>query len=95
MDYTSTDITREERQNAVISYCFLGIFILLSRQERFQSHFVNQHAKVASLIQFLFLGLIITSIYSQNFWSMLIFDFSLSNIVYFFAFMVLFGLLGI
>ncbi|MFA6080670.1 MAG: hypothetical protein WC753_04325 [Candidatus Gracilibacteria bacterium] len=86
MDSTGDDISRYERQNAVISYCFLGIFILLSRQERFQSHFINSHARVATLIQFLFLCLIAITIYSGHFTSMLVFDVSLSNIAYFISF---------
>jgi hypothetical protein len=61
------ETSHEERQNAVISYCFLGIFILLSRQARFQSDFINSHARVASVIQFLFLCLVALTIRSGNF----------------------------
>ncbi len=95
MPDTPIETSREERQNAVISYCFLGIFILLSRQERFQSNFINSHARVASIIQFLFLCLVIMTIVSGNFGSMLIFDFSLSNISYFIGFTLLLISLGI
>jgi len=89
MSENLTETSTYERQNAVISYCFLGIFILVSRQARFQSHFINSHARVASIIQFLFVCLIIMTIYSGNFGSMLIFDFSLSNIGYFIGFILL------
>jgi len=67
MSETSIETSQYERQNAIISYCFLGIFILLSRQERFQSHFINSHARVASIIQFLFLCLIALTVRSGNF----------------------------
>ncbi len=67
MDIEHNTISQYERQNAVISYCFLGIFILLSRQERFRSAFIKSHARVATLIQFLFLLLIIGTIFSHNF----------------------------
>lgn len=89
MESNNDEISQYERQNAVISYCFLWIFILLSRQERFQSNFVNSHARVASVIQFFFLCLIAMAIYSRDLTSMLIFDFSLSNIVYFIGFWIL------
>lgn len=89
MSQNLTETSSIERQNAVISYCFLGIFILMSRQERFQSHFINSHARVASIIQFLFVCLVIMTIFSGNFGSMLIFDFSLSNIGYFIGFILL------
>jgi len=95
MENNRDEISQYERQNAVISYCFLWIFILLSRQERFQSNFINSHARIASVIQFFFLCLIGMTIYSGNFTSMLIFDFSLSNIVYFIGFwMLLAGLVA-
>lgn len=84
-----------EKQNAIISYCFLGVFILLSRQERFRSAFVKGHARVATIIQFLFVLLIISSIYSNNFGSMLIFDISLANILYFILSITLFSGLAI
>lgn len=80
------ETSRYERQNAVISYCFLGIFILMSRQERFQSSFVRSHARIASVIHLFFIVLVIATIYSKNFGSMLIFDFSVSNIAYFIGF---------
>lgn len=67
MSDNSHETSQYERQNAVISYCFLGIFILLSRQERFQSHFINSHARVATVIQFLFVCLVVMMIYSGNF----------------------------
>jgi hypothetical protein len=67
MTHNYTDISPEERQNAVISYCFLGIFILLSRQTRFQSDFINSHARVASIIQFLCILLVFLTIRSGNF----------------------------
>ncbi len=95
MPETLTETSQYERQNAVISYCFLGIFILLSRQERFRSRFVRSHARIATIIHFLFLVLVVAMIFSRNFGSMLIFDFSLSNIAYFIGFALLFSSLGI
>lgn len=90
MPDTQIETSHYERQNAVISYCFLGIFILMSRQERFQSSFVRSHARIASVIHLFFLILVIATIYSKNFGSMLIFDFSLSNMAYFVGFGILF-----
>ena len=94
MPDTTLETSHYERQNAVISYCFLGVFMLMSRQERFQSIFVRSHARIASVIHLWFLLLVIGTIYSHNFSSMLIFDFSLSNMSYFVGFGILFASLG-
>jgi hypothetical protein len=67
MPDTPLETSHDERQNAVISYCFLGIFVLASRQGRFQTDFINSHARVASIIQFLFLCLVFMTIRSGNF----------------------------
>lgn len=89
MEKDREDISRYEKQNAMISYCFLWIFILFSKQERFASIFVKSHARIATLIQFLFLLLVVAMIKTGHLWSMLIFDFSLSNIFFFIGFAIL------
>lgn len=67
-------ISSTEKHNAMISYCFLGPLMLLSRQEQFSSAFVRSHAKYASLLTLCFLILVVFLIRSQNFGSLLMFD---------------------
>jgi hypothetical protein len=81
--------TTIERHNAVISYCFLAPFMLISRDERFNNHFVKIHARYALLIQIAFLVLITIFIRSRNFSSMIIFGASWVHILLFLCFFVL------
>ncbi len=67
-------ISSTEKHNAMISYCFLGPLMLLSRQDQFKSDFIRSHAKYASLLTLCFLILIVFLVRSQNFSSLLMFD---------------------
>lgn len=93
MEVLSSSPSREEKINALISYCFLGWMMLLSREERFQSHFIKKHARAATLIHTIFIILIIAVIWSGNAGEMLIFHFSAINILFFVLFGVLFWFL--
>lgn len=84
-----------ERHNAMISYCFLAFFMLISRDERFSNHFVRAHSRYAVLIHVGFLLLISTLIYSRNFDSIIIFEISWVHILIFIWFFLLLGVLGI
>lgn len=70
----TNSISSTEKHNAMISYCFLGPLMLLSRQDQFRSDFIRSHAKYASLLTFCFLILIVFLVRSQNFGSLLMFD---------------------
>lgn len=84
-----TPLTPTERHNAVISYCFMAPFMLLSRDERFWGSFVRSHARYATLLEVLFLILIITLVRSRNFSSIIIFGASWVHISLFICFFVL------
>lgn len=92
---TETSISSIERHNAMISYCFLAPFMLISRDERFSNEFVRSHSRHALLIHLGFLALIATLIYSRNFSSIIIFEVSWVHIVIFIGFFLLLGTLGI
>lgn len=92
---TETTISSTEKHNATVSYCFLAVFMLLSREERFSNHFVRSHSRYAALIHIGFLLLIAALIYSRNFSSIIIFEISWVHILIFIWFFVLLGVLGI
>lgn len=80
---SETPILPTERHNAMISYCFLAFFMLISRDERFSNHFVRAHSRYAVLIHIGFLLLIGILIYSRNFDSIIIFEVSWVHILIF------------
>ncbi len=92
IEETTTQPT--ERHNAMVSYCFLAPFMLLSRDDRFQSDFFRWHARYALLLQWAFLWLIILLIRSRNFESMIIFWSSWLHIILFVSFLILLWFLG-
>jgi len=65
-----------EKHNAMISYCFLALFMLFSPREEFKNTFVRSHSRYAALIHLWFLLVIIFLVYSRNFSSVIIYDFS-------------------
>lgn len=88
-----TPLSSIERHNAMISYCFLAPFMLLSRDERFRNDFVRSHARYAFLIHVGFLLLIFFLIRSNNFASMIIFGATWLHILLFVGFIILLGFL--
>lgn len=47
--------TITEKHNAMISYCFLAPFMLISKQEQFTGKFVRSHARYATMLHLAFL----------------------------------------
>lgn len=92
---SETPISSIDRHNAMISYCFLAPFMLISGDERFSNEFVRAHSRYAALIHAGFLALIGILIYSRNFSSIIIFEISWVHIVIFIGFFILLGVLGI
>ena len=90
---TETTISSTEKHNATVSYCFLAVFMLLSREERFSNHFVRSHSRYAALIHIGFLLLIAALIYSRNFSSIIIFEISWVHILIFIWFLYFLGVL--
>jgi len=86
--------SQTEKHNAMISYCFLAVFMLISRQEQFTGKFVRSHARYATILHIAFLILIIALSQSQSFSSVIIYDFTWIHAVLFVLFFVLLGLLG-
>ena len=83
-----------EKHNAMISYCFLAPFMLLSGQEQFRSNFVRNHARYGSILHIGFLILIISFIRSRNFSSTIIYDTTWVHWILFVLFFILLFLLG-
>lgn len=83
-----------EKHNAMISYCFLGIFMLISRQEQFTGKFVRSHARYATILHIAFLALIIALVRSRNFSTVIIYDLTWVHGVLFILFFGLLFLLG-
>ena len=94
MDTTIQPLSPTEKHNAMISYCFLAPFMLLSREERFRSDFVRSHARYATLIHIGFLILIVSFVRSRNFSSTILYDLTWVNGVLFVLFFMLLFLLG-
>ncbi|MBP6920964.1 hypothetical protein KBB89_00235 [Candidatus Gracilibacteria bacterium] len=86
--------SQTEKHNAMISYCFLAIFMLISRQEQFTGKFVRSHARYATILHIGFLLLIITLAQTQSFSSVIIYDFTWIHAVLFILFFGLLALLG-
>ncbi len=86
--------SQTEKHNAMISYCFLAVFMLISRQEQFTGKFVRSHARYATILHIAFLILIIALSQSQSFSSVIIYDFTWVHGVLFILFFVLLALLG-
>ena len=84
-----------ERHNATISYCFLAVFMLISRDERFSGKFVRSHARYATMIHLAFLVLIVILVKSRNFESIILYDVTWINIVLLLCFSGLLVLLGV
>lgn len=82
-----------EKHNAMISYCFMAPFMLLSRQEQFTSRFVRSHARYAMLLHIGFLALIIALIRSRNFSTVILYDMTWVHAVLFVLFSSLLVLL--
>ena len=82
-----------EKHNAMVSYCFLAPFMLLSRQEQFSSKFVRSHARYATLLHIGFIILIISLIRSRNFASVILYDMTWVHWVLFVLFFSLLFLL--
>ena len=81
------------KHNAIIAYCFLAGFMLLSRNERFTHTFVRSHAKYAAIIHVSFLALIVALVRSRNFSSVILFDLTWVNGILYVAFFLLLMLL--
>lgn len=90
---TSLFPSQTEKNNAMISYCFLAIFMLISRQEQFTGKFVRSHARYATILHIAFLILIISLARSQNFSSVIIYDFTWIHAILFILFLGLLVLL--
>ncbi len=85
--------SQTEKHNAMISYCFLAVFMLISRQEQFTGKFVRSHARYATILHIAFLLLIIALTQTQSFASVIIYDFTWVHGVLFVLFFALLGLL--
>lgn len=83
-----------EKHNAMISYCFLAPFMLLSKQEQFSSQFVRSHARYATILHIGFIILIISLIRSRNFASVIIYDLTWVHVILSILFFGLLFLLG-
>ncbi len=83
-----------EKHNAMISYCFLAAFMLLSSQEQFSSNFVRSHARYGSILHIGFLILIVSFVRSRNFSSTIIYDMTWVHGILFVLFFILLFLLG-
>ncbi len=91
---TEETLSPTDKHNATISYCFLAVFMLISRQERYRNPFLRAHARYASLLHLGFLFLLIFLIYTRSLGSFVLFDaanfkFSLVNSILFVLFFVL------
>lgn len=84
--------SQTEKHNAMISYCFLSIFMLISRQEQFTGKFVRSHARYATILHIAFLVLIIALSQTQSFSSVIIYDLTWVHGILFILF---FGLLAL
>lgn len=94
MDTTIQTLSPTEKHNAMISYCFLAPFMLMSREERFKSDFIRSHARYATLLHIGFLILIVSFIRSRNFSSTILYDMTWVHGVLFILFFILLFLLG-
>lgn len=93
MDTTIQTLSSTEKHNAMISYCFLAPFMLMSREERFKSDFIRSHARYATLLHIGFLILIVSFVRSRNFSSTILYDMTWVHGVLFVLFFVLLFLL--
>lgn len=75
-----------EKHNAMISYCFLAPFMLMSRQEQFTGNFVRTHARYATILHIAFLALIVGLVRSRNFSTVIIYNLSWIHVVLFILF---------
>lgn len=87
-------VSLTEKHNAMISYCFLAPFMLISQQSQFKNTFVRSHARYASVLHLAFIFLIITLIRSRNFSTVIIYDLTWVHGVLFVLFFGLLLLLG-
>lgn len=86
--------TQTEKHNAMISYCFLAVFMLMSRQEQFSGKFIRSHARYATVLHIAFLILIVVLTQTQSFSSVIIYDLTWVHIILFILFFGLLALLG-
>lgn len=86
--------SQTEKHNAMISYCFLAVFMLISRQEQFTGKFVRSHARYATILHIAFLIVIVFLIRSRNFSTVIIYDMTWIHVVLFVLFFGLLVLLG-